>query len=53
MKIGSAIQKLTGWGDTHRQHGDRINLLLFSCQNKERKLKSFRNNLRDMLSSVE
>jgi hypothetical protein len=36
-KIGSGIQKLLG-GDsqTQRQHGDRINLLLF-FQYKERK----------------
>jgi hypothetical protein len=27
-KTGSGIQKLIG-GDTHRQHGDRISLLLF------------------------
>jgi hypothetical protein len=29
IKIGSNIQKLMGGGDTHRQHGDLISLLLF------------------------
>jgi hypothetical protein len=48
IKIGSAIQKLTGGGYTYRQHGDRINLTLF-FQNMEGKLKMFRSNLRDML----
>jgi hypothetical protein len=40
VKIGSAIQKFIG-GDTqtHRQHGDRISLLLF-FQNKENRLKA-------------
>jgi hypothetical protein len=39
IKIGSAIQKLTG-GDTktHRQHCDSISLLLF-CQNKKNSFK--------------
>jgi hypothetical protein len=38
-KVGSGIQKVMG-GDiqTHRQHGDRINLLSF-FQNKESKQK--------------
>jgi hypothetical protein len=36
IKISSAVQKLIR-GDTHRQHGDRINLLLF-FQNKENRL---------------
>jgi hypothetical protein len=39
IMIGSAIQKLTmGDTQTHRQHGDRISLLLF-IQNKESRLK--------------
>jgi hypothetical protein len=36
-KIGSAIQKLRG--RIHRQHGDRISLLLFFFQNKESRIK--------------
>jgi hypothetical protein len=41
IKIGSGIQKLI-WRDTqtHRQHGDRISLLLF-FQNKESMLKIY------------
>jgi hypothetical protein len=36
-KTGSGIKKLT-WGDTHRQHGDRISLLLL-FQNKESRVR--------------
>jgi hypothetical protein len=36
IKIGSTIQKLL-WGNTHRQQGDLISLLLF-FQNNESKL---------------
>jgi hypothetical protein len=36
IKIGSGIQKFIG--GIHRQHGDRISLLLFA-QNKESRLK--------------
>jgi hypothetical protein len=41
IKIGSGIQKLTegGYRHTHRQHRDRISLLSFFFQNKERGLK--------------
>jgi hypothetical protein len=35
IKFGSGIQKLTG--GTHRQHGDRVCLILF-FQNKESRL---------------
>jgi hypothetical protein len=35
VKTGSAIQKLKG-GDTQRQHGDRISLLLFFHSNESR-----------------
>jgi hypothetical protein len=38
IKIGSGIQKLI-LRQTHRQHGDRISLLL-SFQNKDSKLKT-------------
>jgi hypothetical protein len=42
IMIGSAIQKLIwvwwGWGVLHRQHGDRISLLLF-FENEESRLK--------------
>jgi hypothetical protein len=38
IKIGSAIQKLID-SQKHRQHGDRISLLLF-FQNKESRLNS-------------
>jgi hypothetical protein len=40
IKIGSGIRKLFGWDtQTHRQHGDRISLLLF-FRNKESRLKT-------------
>jgi hypothetical protein len=32
LKISSGIQKLRGDTQTHRQHGDRISLLLFSSK---------------------
>jgi hypothetical protein len=40
IKIGSGIQKLIG--GIHRQHGDRISLLLFLIflQNKESRMKT-------------
>jgi hypothetical protein len=40
IKTSSEIQKLMG-GDsqTHRQHGNRISLILFFFQNKESRLK--------------
>jgi hypothetical protein len=45
IKIGSGIQKLFGRGgiyiQTHRQHGDRISLLLF-FQNEESRIKNSR-----------
>jgi hypothetical protein len=35
IKIGSGIQKLMGWNmQTHRQHEDRISLLLLYFENK-------------------
>jgi hypothetical protein len=45
IKIGSVIQKLIG-RDTksHREHGDRISLLLY-FQNKESRLKIFNKKL--------
>jgi hypothetical protein len=39
IEIVSGIQKLIG-GETHRQHGDHISLLLL-FQNKESKLKTW------------
>jgi hypothetical protein len=44
IKIGSGIEKLNGGAQTHRQHGDRISLLLF-FQNKESRLKCVTFNL--------
>jgi hypothetical protein len=42
VKIGCGIKKLMGRGDTHRQQGDLINLLLF-FQSKESSLKTENN----------
>jgi hypothetical protein len=58
IKIGSGIQTLMGGGDSqkHRQHGDRISLLLF-FQNKESRLKRVKcifqqpNNCRNRITS--
>jgi hypothetical protein len=41
IKIGSTIQNLIGGGSqTHRQHGDRIRVLLF-YHNKESRIKMY------------
>jgi hypothetical protein len=42
IKIGSGIPKLIGEIQTHRQHGDRICLLLFIQNKGSRKKRQFR-----------
>jgi hypothetical protein len=50
IKIGSGIQKLI-FRQAHRQHGDRISLLL-SFQNKDSKLKTTEDMLLCLSSSM-